>query len=103
VKNIALKYKPGDKIYTIRSGDIRKAEIVSASATVEGAINLRTTIKYDLITIDSGGSRSGSKFSCNENRVYPSKKEAAYQWLTDQGLEPAEIIQGYFEHRKEEA
>jgi len=28
--------------------------------------------------------------------VFGSKKEAAYQWLADQDLNPAEIIQGFF-------
>ena len=97
--DINTKYKVDSKVYVLFNEKIYTALVNQIKVEVERNVK----IWYSLNLLDKSDQFIKKKIIRSEKLVFESKKEAAYQWLADQDLDPAEIIQGFFQHRKEEA
>jgi len=96
---VTPKFKLDSNVYVMYNDRIRKAVIKEINVKFESGYT-RPTIKYKfgLYSEDSRRSRIVSTYETGDikNKIFNTKKEAAYSWLAKQGLTPGETLQEFF-------
>ena len=99
---IEIDHNIGKAVYILYKGNIEQGIIKSITQEYDlGLSSGKTKIEY-LVELAERESFDTTTTLRLENKTFGTRQEAAYHWLKTQGLEPSEIVQGYFQRKMEE-
>jgi len=104
-KEIDIPWDIGDEVFVIYNGNVRRAMVREAIITIAKGYT-KPRFRYTFEIFSNKSSKANlieTTFNTDRlNEIFNTKKEAIFAWLELNDVSPQEMIQGYFQEKKEE-
>jgi hypothetical protein len=104
-KEIDIPWDIGDEVFVIYNGNVRRARVKEAIITIaKGYADPRLRYTFEIFSNKSpNATLIETSFTTDRlGETFKTKKEAIFKWLELNDVSPQEMLQGYFQEKKEE-